>query len=77
MISHRNVITNVLQMATYERDDRAKSGVNGKPRIDVALGLLPQSHIYGLVVICCAASYRGGMSPIYGKCLNLAHRVRS
>jgi len=60
MISHRNVISNVLQIGTFESIDRIAHSRNGKPRIDVVLGLLPQSHIYGLVVICAAATYRGG-----------------
>jgi len=62
MISHRNVISNVLQIGTFESIDRNVRSQNGKPRMDVVLGLLPQSHIYGLVVICAAATYRGGMS---------------
>ncbi|KAI9771790.1 MAG: hypothetical protein M1840_001560 [Geoglossum simile] len=53
MISHRNVIANTLQLTTFE-----------KPQFDqgppgVVLGLLPQSHIYALVVICHANVYRG------------------
>jgi acyl-CoA synthetase (AMP-forming)/AMP-acid ligase II len=50
MISHRNVISNVLQMATYESVARRGKGPGGKPLIDTVLGLLPQSHIYGLVM---------------------------
>lgn len=60
MISHRNVITNVMQIALYEIDNRKARGKNGKPAVDVVLGLLPQSHIYGLVVISAAAAWRGG-----------------
>jgi acyl-CoA synthetase (AMP-forming)/AMP-acid ligase II len=62
MISHRNVIANVLQMTAFESIDRKTQGENGKLRVDVVLGLLPQSHIYGLVVICATATYRGGKS---------------
>jgi ribosome assembly protein SQT1 len=57
MISHRNVIANVLQIGAYEkptRDARPKS-----ERTEVGLGLLPLSHIYGLVVIAQASTYRG------------------
>jgi len=57
MISHQNVITNVLQIQTFEqpvRDQRPK----GK-KTEVALGLLPLSHIYGLVVIAQTSGYRG------------------
>lgn len=57
MISHRNVISNVLQIEIYEkpaRDARPES-----ERTEVGLGLLPLSHIYGLVVIAQASTYRG------------------
>lgn len=60
MISHLNVITNILQIATYGIDNRIERGQNGKPAVDVVLGLLPQSHIYGLVVISFAAVWHGG-----------------
>ncbi|KAL8647507.1 MAG: hypothetical protein Q9210_005520 [Variospora velana] len=61
MISHRNVIANTLQICTYEaphRERLRKPGEKDSPT-EVALGLLPQSHIYGLVVICHATIYRG------------------
>ena len=61
MISHRNVIANSLQIATYEkpyRDGQKKPGDRYDPT-EIALGLLPQSHIYALVVICHATVYRG------------------
>lgn len=61
MISHRNVIANVLQICTFEkpyRDSLMDMGVQS-PYTEVALGLLPQSHIYALVVICHATTYRG------------------
>ncbi|KAI9814328.1 MAG: hypothetical protein M1832_005908 [Thelocarpon impressellum] len=53
MISHRNVIANVLQIKAYDSEDRLKG------ETEVGLGLLPQSHIYSLVVICHASTYRG------------------
>ncbi|KAL2848868.1 hypothetical protein BJY01DRAFT_262403 [Aspergillus pseudoustus] len=53
MISHKNVIANVLQLGVYEQSQR-----QDKFR-DVALGVLPQNHIYALVVICHASVYRG------------------
>jgi acyl-CoA synthetase (AMP-forming)/AMP-acid ligase II len=56
MISHRNVIANTVQISTYDKPGRAKYGPE---YTDVALGLLPQSHIYGLIVICHASTYRG------------------
>lgn len=64
MISHRNVIANVMQITASELVGRKTGGQNGKPRVDVVLGLLPQSHIYGLVVVCAAATYRGGKSRV-------------
>lgn len=60
MISHRNVIANTLQISAFEQSYRESLGSSdGKPFTDVALGLLPQSHIYALVVICHAGPYRG------------------
>jgi acyl-CoA synthetase (AMP-forming)/AMP-acid ligase II len=62
MISHRNVISNVLQISTYESKYRQmmqeKSGSKAA-YLETTLGLLPQSHIYSLVVICHATGYRG------------------
>lgn len=55
-ISHYNVISNVLQRATYESPWRNKH-TNGAT--EVVMGCLPFSHIYGLVLICHTASYRG------------------
>ena len=53
MVSHMNVIANVLQLSTFEAPQRKPGQQN------VVLGLLPQSHIYGLVVVCHASIYRG------------------
>lgn len=61
MISHRNVISNVLQIRAFEkpqRDSRKEPG-SKYDVTEVALGLLPQSHIYSLVVVCHASTYRG------------------
>ncbi|CAK7234448.1 hypothetical protein SBRCBS47491_008951 [Sporothrix bragantina] len=55
MISHRNVIANVLQIGTYESHGRKNKGIETQ----VEIGLLPFSHIYGLVVIAHAGSFRG------------------
>lgn len=69
MISHRNVIANVLQAVVFEkkpREDAARaSGV--KYSQEVTLGLLPQSHIYALVVINHAGPYRGDQVIILPK----------
>ncbi|KAL8996791.1 MAG: hypothetical protein Q9169_003760 [Polycauliona sp. 2 TL-2023] len=60
-ISHRNVIGNTLQISTYESParERLKQGGGRYAGTGVGLGLLPQSHIYSLVVICHATIYRG------------------
>ena len=57
MISHRNVIANVLQIAAFEKPVRDARPVDS--RTEVVLGLLPLSHIDGLVVIAQASTYRG------------------
>lgn len=62
MISHRNVIANTLQIGTYDkpyRDSVIKDLRNQSDYTENVLGLLPMSHIYGLVVICHASVYRG------------------
>ena len=61
MISHRNVIANVLQIAAYESQYRSvlKASKRKYDGTEVVLGVLPQSHIYSLVVICHASVYRG------------------
>lgn len=55
MISHRNVIANVLQMRTYEGPARKAQNLGTQ----VALGLLPFSHIYGLVPVAHVGTYTG------------------
>ena len=61
MISHRNVISNVLQISTFEKPYRDSKREPGSKYTftEIALGLLPQSHIYSLVVICHATTWRG------------------
>lgn len=56
MISHRNVIANTLQIKAYDSKHRAQQGEDYH---EAALGLLPQSHIYGLIVICHCSTYLG------------------
>ncbi|OQU95217.1 hypothetical protein CLAIMM_01456 [Cladophialophora immunda] len=55
-ISHYNVIANVIQIELIDRNFRNQIEPGYR---DVTLGLMPQSHIYGLVAICLAAAYRG------------------
>lgn len=65
-ISHHNVIANTLQIKAFEQNYR--DGGDTKPaNTEVALGLLPQSHIYGLVVICHAGTYRGDQTIVLPK----------
>jgi len=62
MISHRNVIANTMQIGTFEkpfRDKMINDLRNQSDYTENVLGLLPMSHIYGLVVICHANVYRG------------------
>lgn len=56
MISHRNVIANTLQITTYDKPTRDSLGTDHQ---DVVLGLLPQSHIYCLIVVCHCSTYLG------------------
>ncbi|KAL2144522.1 hypothetical protein VTI28DRAFT_9027 [Corynascus sepedonium] len=55
MISHQNVIANTMQYCLYEAVSRKQFGVDTQ----VVLGLLPFSHIYGLVVVAHSATWRG------------------
>lgn len=73
MISHRNVIANTVQTAVYDKlgRDKIRPGYQ-----DVALGLLPQSHIYGLIVICHASAYRGDRVIVLPK-FDLQHYLTS
>nr|POF06983.1 acyl-coa ligase easd [Quercus suber] len=61
MISHRNVIANTTQITAQESPCREKSRKEaGNPNYtENLLGLLPFSHIYGLIVICHVGAYRG------------------
>lgn len=69
MISHRNVIANILQAVTFEQSyrDRVAKSKGLSEYTEVSLGLLPQSHIYGLVVICHAGPYRGDQTIVLPK----------
>lgn len=55
MISHRNVIANMMQYALHESHGRKLAGVETQS----VLGLLPFSHIYALVILAHANVYRG------------------
>lgn len=61
MISHVNVIANTMQLVTYEqpsRDEHAKK-LRDDHYTENCLGLLPMSHIYGLIVIAHLGPFRG------------------
>lgn len=55
MISHRNVIANILQHTTYESVGRSTKEVDTQ----VLLAPLPLSHIYALIVAAHVAVWRG------------------
>ena len=55
MVSHYNIIANILQISALESLGRKAAGVDNQ----VALGVLPFSHVYGLTVIALLALYRG------------------
>ncbi|CAI6081990.1 unnamed protein product [Clonostachys chloroleuca] len=55
MISHYNVISNVLQNVTFDSVSRARKGVTTQ----AVTGFLPFSHIYGLVIAAHTNTWRG------------------
>ena len=69
MISHRNVIANVLQIGEFEATyrDSLKAPGSQTAHTEVSLCLLPQSHIYCLVVICHSSPFRGDQAVVLPK----------
>ena len=61
MISHVNVIANTMQLKTFEQPSRERVAkkLNDNNYTENCLGLLPMSHIYGLIVISHLGPYRG------------------
>jgi len=55
MISHRNIIANILQNTAFDSFFRDQKGI--KPQ--VVSGFLPFSHIYALLAACHFAVWRG------------------
>ncbi|CAJ2503683.1 Uu.00g110770.m01.CDS01 [Anthostomella pinea] len=55
MIAHRNVIANMMQIRWHDSVGRKAQNISTQ----ICMGLLPLSHIYGLVVIAAAGPYRG------------------
>lgn len=57
MISHRNVIANTMQICKFIAPGRIN--MHGPDWLENVLGLLPFSHIYGLVVVAHSSLYSG------------------
>lgn len=55
MVTHYNVIANIIQLTTYESFYRKQHGIESQ----TLLGLLPFSHAYGLIVMAHVAPYCG------------------
>jgi acyl-CoA synthetase (AMP-forming)/AMP-acid ligase II len=55
MVSHHNVISNILQVSIFDSVSRKELGID----THVVLGLLPFSHIYGLSLVASLSQYRG------------------
>ncbi|KAF4124534.1 Acyl-CoA synthetase (AMP-forming)/AMP-acid ligase II [Geosmithia morbida] len=60
MVSHRNVIANIIQVGIYDGVGRKQKGI----KTQVHLGLLPLSHIYGLTLVGLLGQYRGDEAVI-------------
>jgi acyl-CoA synthetase (AMP-forming)/AMP-acid ligase II len=68
MISHRNVIANTMQIQRFDKTYRDTKLAPGQTQyLDNALGLLPMSHIYSLVVMSHAGPYQGDGTIILPK----------
>lgn len=54
LVTHKNIIANVIQVNLFDLKTRG-----GPDTRQVALGLLPFSHVYGIVLISNISTYRG------------------
>lgn len=54
VVSHHNIIANIIQLALYEEDGRG-----GPDARKVMLGLVPASHVFGIVSVAHMCTYRG------------------
>ncbi|KAF3068601.1 4-coumarate--CoA ligase [Trichoderma lentiforme] len=63
MVSHRNVIANVLQVYLLDSVPRKELGIESQ----VLLGVLPFSHIYALVLVSTLSQYRGDETIVLPK----------
>lgn len=59
MLSHRNIIANVLQNVAIESQHLSNKPSPGQPDGDVILSFLPMFHIYGLTVVVHQCLYSG------------------
>ena len=58
----------MLQISSFEQSWRDHLSAGSKtPYTEVSLGLLPQSHIYALVVICHVGTFRGDQTIVLPK----------
>ena len=55
MVSHQNIIANVVQTTLFDREGRKSHGVDTQSMI----GVLPFSHIYALTLVALLSQYRG------------------
>ncbi|KAH6607267.1 amp-binding enzyme [Trichoderma cornu-damae] len=63
MVSHRNVIANILQLSLFDGVSRKTLGIDTR----TVLGVLPFSHIYGLVLVSTLGQYRGDEAIVLPK----------
>lgn len=63
MISHFNIISNIIQMTLLQSVGRKQDNVD----TENVLGILPLSHIYGLTVVAHVSQYRGDQLVILPK----------
>ncbi|EMD85583.1 hypothetical protein COCC4DRAFT_151733 [Bipolaris maydis ATCC 48331] len=68
LISHYNVISNIIQMHTTERSVRKERlSLARSTELDIGICVLPLSHIYALVAIAHTSFYRGDKCVIMPK----------
>jgi acyl-CoA synthetase (AMP-forming)/AMP-acid ligase II len=84
-ISHYNLIASVLQISTFDRPARLSSSScsssggyrkgkgkgNDNLRVNIVLGLMPMSHIYGLVMLASYSHFQGDQVIIIPKFTSL------
>ncbi|KAM0524865.1 hypothetical protein ACHAPE_000969 [Trichoderma viride] len=63
MVSHANVIANVLQVVVFENVPRNQISIETQNY----LAVLPFSHIYALVLVCTVGQYRGDQGIVLPK----------